>query len=77
MVASRMPWGIGVAMCWVLPLSVFFVNVLASEWCGEPARVACSGGAARCVDHLTSFFVRINSIFVDNGLLAVIRILIN
>ena len=22
MVASRMPWGDGVAMCWVLPLSV-------------------------------------------------------
>ena len=31
MVASRMPWGDGVAMCWVLPLSVVDR--------GEPARV--------------------------------------
>ena len=40
MVASRMPWGDGVAMCWVLPLSVVDR--------GEPARV---GGVARCVEH--------------------------
>jgi len=56
MVASRMPWGDGVAMCWVLPLSVV-VRGAGPCW-------RCCALCIRC----SYTVLNISIFFADNGL---------